>query len=138
MNRLRSKSEEKYFDRLSKNVLKRESKYFRRNVHVNHIDTDLQILKIKNDKQFDIEISGFTSLPSDVCFLFHHIDPFVLPHKIFEIADSDIIITNCKTNKIIAFNEEIKNYPEFINIWVVKKNTIDYMDLDIGDIFFTR
>ncbi|XQP55780.1 MAG: hypothetical protein ACOQNY_00050 [Mycoplasmoidaceae bacterium] len=138
MERLRTKKEIKFYDKLAKNVFARHSKYFRRNVHLNHEETYLQIIRIKNDEQFTNEIQGFNEPPRNICFFIYHIDPLLNRAKWYNVKNSDYIITNSKTNRVIAINEQPKDNSDFFNVWIVRKNTVSFLNINIGDIFFTR
>lgn len=138
MNRLRSKKETKYYDQLAKNIFARKTKFFRRNVHLNHKETYLKIIRIKNDEQFYDEIMGFKQLPREVCFLVHHINPLNDKDKYYKVRNSDFIITNSRTNRVLAMNQRIKNYSDFFNVWIVRSKTTKFLNIKINDIVFTR
>ncbi|MCQ3908338.1 MAG: hypothetical protein MJ200_02005 [Mycoplasmoidaceae bacterium] len=116
MERLRTKKETKYYEKLAKNVFARKTKYFRRNVHLNHKETYLKILRIKSADDFLNEIEGFNSIPIDICFLIHHVNPLTNKNKYYSVKNSDYIITDYRTNKVISINSKLKNYPDFFNI----------------------
>ncbi|XQP54887.1 MAG: hypothetical protein ACOQNV_01995 [Mycoplasmoidaceae bacterium] len=138
MERLRTKKETKYYDKLAKNVFARKTKYFRRNVHLNHKETYLKILRIKNDDQFLNEVEGFNSIPSDICFFIHHVSQLTDKNKYYSVRDSDYLITDSRTNKVLSINGKPKNYPDFFNVWIVRSKTLDYLKVKINDTFFTR
>lgn len=138
MERLRTKKEMKYYDKLAKNVFARRTKYFHRNVHLNHKETYLKIIRIKTADQFYHEVSGFKEPPRDVCFYINHIDPLKNKDKFYSVKNSDYIITDSKTNKVVSINEQPKNYPNFFNVWIVRKNTASFLKIKLSDILFTR
>ncbi len=138
MERLITKKERKYYDKLAKNVFVRKTKYFRRNVHLNHKETYLRILRITSDNQFHNEVQGFKEPPSDVCFFINHVDPYINKNKFYSVRNSDYIITNNRNNRVIAINEQPKNYPDFFNVWIVRKNTVNFLKIKINDILYTR
>ncbi len=138
MERVLTKKEKKYHDQLAKSIFARKTKIFRRNVHLNHKETFLRILRIKTDDQFYDEVSGFKEIPRDLCFFIYHIDSRLNKDKYYSVYNSDYVITDSKTNKIISINEQPKNYPDFINVWIVRKNVASFLKLKINDILFTR
>lgn len=138
MERLKTKKELKYYDKLAKKVFARKNKFFRRNVHINHKETYLRIIRIKNDEQFYYEVEGFKEITRDVCFFIYHINTIKKIKRYLSVYNTDFIITDSRTNKIIAINDEPKNYPDFINIWIARKNTINFIKVKLGDILFTK
>ncbi|MCQ3915396.1 MAG: hypothetical protein MJ195_01275 [Mycoplasmoidaceae bacterium] len=116
MERLRTKKETKYYEKLAKRVFARKTKYFRRNVHLNRKETYLKIIRIKNDDQFYHEIEGFKAIPSDICFYINHVSELTDKNKYYSVKDSDYIITDSRTNKVIAINDKPKKYPDFFNV----------------------
>ncbi|MBQ0045295.1 MAG: hypothetical protein KBS35_00180 [Mycoplasma sp.] len=138
MERLWTKKEIKYYEKLAKKVFARHTKYFHRNVHINHKETDIRIMRIKTDDQFYNEVSGFKEPPSNLCFYINHIDPLKNKDKYYNVKNSDYIITDSKTNRVVAINEQPKNYPNFFNVWIVRKNTASFLKVQLNDILFTR
>lgn len=138
MERRRSKKEIKFYDELAKSVFARKTKFFRRNVHLNHKETYLRIIRIKNDEQFFNEVEGFKEIPRDVCFYIYHISKEWNHGKYYKVYNSDYLITDSRTNKVIGINSKPKKYPDFVNIWIFRKHTTDFIKVKIGDILFTR
>lgn len=138
MGRRKTKKELQYYDDLAKHVFARKSKFFRRNLHLNHKETDLKIIRIKNDQDFYDEVEGFKEPPRNLCFFIHHIDPLLDKAKYYSVKNSDYIITNSRTNRVIAINQKLKNYPDFFNVWIVRKNTVNFLKINLNDILFTR
>lgn len=138
MERLKTKKENEYYDSLAKKVFARKDKYFRRNVHLNHKETYLKIIRIKTDEQFYDEVQGFEEPPRDTCFFIYHINPIKSKDKYYSVKNSDYIITDSRTNRVISINEKLKNYSNFFNVWIVRKNTVDFLKIKLNDIFFTR
>ncbi len=138
MERLLTKKEKKYYDRLAKRVFARKTKFFRRNVHLNHKETYLRIIRIKNDSQFYDEVEGFVEIPRETCFFIHHVDSQLNKDKYYSVKNSDYIITDSQTNKVVAINKQPKNYPNFFNVWIVRKNTVNFLKIKLNDILFTR
>lgn len=138
MERVKSKKAIAYYDNLAKNVFARKTKYFRRNAHLNHKETYLRILRIKSDEQFIDEVEGFKEIPRNISFLIYHFDSRLNKAKYFTVYNSDFIITDSRTNKIISINKQLKNYPDFINIWIVRKGTASFLQFKLDDVLFTR
>lgn len=135
MSRTKSKKEIKYLTNIARNHIANKSKYFRRNLHLNHHETDVRIIRIKNSNQFLYEIKGLKELNGLECFFIYHIDSEAINNWMLNIRDSDIVFTDSKTNEVLDKN---KKYPDFVNIWILKKNAINYLKIKPGDILFTR
>lgn len=138
MERLRTKKETKYYEKLAKKVFARKTKYFRRNAHLNHKETYLRIMRIKDENQFYNEIEGFKGIPPEICFYINHVSQLTDKNRYYSIKDADYIITDNRTNRVIAINDKPKKYPDFFNVWIVRAKTVDYLKIKINDIFFTR
>jgi len=138
MPRVFTKKDIEYLDSIGRRRLTTHTKYFRRNLHLNHKDLNIKILRIKNKQQFFEETKGFKEMNADVCFFLYHIYVDDLSNWLLKSRDKDIVITDSATNKIIDINQKNKNYPDFVNIWIVKSQIPTIYEFKIGDILFTR
>lgn len=138
MSRLLTKNEKKYYENLPKIIFSRSNKFFRRNVHLNHKDTYIKIVRITNNQMFHDEVQGYKELPRNVCFYLNHVAKTKNNKMYFKVTNIDYVITDSRTNKVIAINQQINDLPDFFNIWILRKNVTHFLKLKIGDIFFTR
>lgn len=138
MQRLKSKSEIKYLNKIARNSLSRKTIYFRRNLHINHKMTDVKIIRVKNKNDFFYGVKGLKELSGLECFYIHHLFSDDVNNWLLNVKDSDIIYTNTSNNKVIGINDRPKSMPDFINIWILKRNAVDYLKITIGDVVFTR
>lgn len=138
MSSHKSKKDLKYLDKIAKKHLVNKTRYFRRNLHLNHKDTGIKIVRIRDNIEFFYNVKGLKELESTECFYIYHLDSSNLTKWVFNIKDSDMIYTDSKTNKVIAINEILSTYPDFINIWIGKKNLASFLNIKKGDVVFTR
>jgi len=138
MQRLKTKRNVAYLDHIGRRRLITKTKYFRRNLHLNNRDLGISILRIKNKQQFFEETKGLKEMDPNVCFFIYHIYYEDLTNWLLSSKDREVIITDSLTNKIIGFNNDVKNYPDFVNVWIVKQQTSAIQNFKIGDVLFTR
>ncbi len=138
MQRLKSKEDLKYLDKLARKHLANKTEYFRRNLHVNHRSTDVRIIRIKTKNQYFYQVKGLKELDGLECFFIYHLSCDEINSWLLNVKDSDIVYTDTKTNRVVAINKHLGNLPDFVNIWILKRNAIAFLKITIGDIVFTR
>lgn len=138
MQRLKSKEDLRYLDKLARKHLANKTEYFRRNLHVNHHSTDVRIIRIKTKNQYFYQIKGLKELDGLECFFIYHLGSDEINSWLLNIRDSDIVYTDTKTNRVIAINKLDGKLPDFVNIWILKRNACAFLKITIGDIVFTR
>ena len=135
------KQDIKYLTKLNQRVLARKTNFFRRNLHINKKETNIRIQIYQSMEDFRLAFEGFKDFPELISYL---LIGQTKKNLISIKSDVEVIITDWKTNKVIyLIKDNLNNFKldgsiSSYNLWVVKKGTINFYDIKLNDIVFTR
>jgi hypothetical protein len=72
----RNEKDQKAVDKIIKNVLSRQTTYFRRNLAINKIGTNIKVVKVKKTESYLEKFGGLSSIDGDICFVIEHAETF--------------------------------------------------------------
>ncbi len=128
----------KYFKQAKRNSILRKGNYFRRNLHINGISTDIKTVIIKTQQDMNNLVKGFKIFPDKTGYyrpryFLKTLEPLAL--------DSEVIIV--KNKKVVDILECTDNFVKIninapVDLWFVKKGTIFFYNIKLNTRIGTR
>jgi hypothetical protein len=123
-----------------KNVLSRQTPYFRRHLAINKKKTNIKVIKLKKTDSPLEKFGGLSSIDGEVCFVMEHAKNF---DTVFFNVRVDIVCTNIYHKVLKTFSDvspdNILDTPKMTtNIWIFKVGTIDFFKIKCNDVVNTK
>jgi hypothetical protein len=135
-----NKSDRKFIDKMHRNSMVRDTKFFHRNLAINREPTDIKIIKIKKRDELLTTVGGLNNLDENICYYVQSFKGFstLLFQSIIDIVTTDNhhrvigLFPNTQKDKIVNIPKETR----FIIIF--KKGAIDFLKITLNDLVDTK